>query len=82
MLSLQFHEHRAEWWVVAVGEAKVTIGSDTFALTSGQSAYIPIGKTHRLANPGSTTLELIELQLGQHLEETDIYRIEDSYGRA
>jgi mannose-6-phosphate isomerase-like protein (cupin superfamily) len=82
MLSLQYHEHRAEWWIVATGEAKVTVGMDTFTLQSGHSTYIQIGQKHRLTNEGSVKLELIELQLGERLEEADIHRLEDNYGRA
>lgn len=81
-LSLQKHKHRAEHWVVVKGAAQVTRGGDTFLLTENQSTYIPIGETHRLANPGPTMLEMIEIQTGSYLGEDDIVRLEDSYGRA
>jgi len=80
-LSLQMHHHRAEHWVVVKGVAEVTRGEETFLLTENESTYIPIGKTHRLRNPGKTELELIEIQTGSYLGEDDIVRFDDQYGR-
>jgi len=51
-------------------------------LTENQSTYIPQGQTHRLANPGNTPLEIIEVQSGSYLGEDDIVRFEDTYGRS
>ena len=81
-LSLQMHHHRAEHWVVVKGEAEVTCDGKTFLLSEDQSTYIPIGAVHRLANPGLTDLEIIEVQSGGYLEEDDIVRFDDRYGRA
>ncbi len=81
-LSLQSHEHRAEHWVVVRGTARVTRGDETFDLTENQSTFIPRGTKHRLANPGTGPLELVEVQTGAYLEEDDIVRYEDAYGRA
>ena len=81
-LSLQKHHHRAEHWVVVCGTAKVTRGAESFLLTENQSTYIPLGETHRLENPGSIPLEIIEIQSGGYLGEDDIVRFEDRYGRA
>jgi mannose-1-phosphate guanylyltransferase/mannose-6-phosphate isomerase len=80
-LSLQMHHHRAEHWVVVRGTAKVTRGADTLLLTEDQSTYIPLGTVHRLENPGSIPLEIIEVQSGSYLGEDDIVRFEDAYGR-
>ncbi len=80
-LSLQKHHHRAEHWVVVRGTAKVTCGEKTILLTENQSTYIPLGETHRLANPGTIPLEIIEVQSGSYLGEDDIVRFEDAYGR-
>ena len=80
-LSLQMHHHRAEHWVVVKGTARVTKGEETFLLAEDQSTYIPLGVTHRLENPGSIPLELIEVQSGSYLGEDDIVRFEDKYGR-
>ena len=81
-LSLQSHERRAEHWVVVRGTARVTRDNDVFELFANQSAYIPIGAKHRLENPGSEMLELIEVQSGDYLGEDDIVRYEDVYGRS
>ena len=80
-LSLQMHHHRAEHWIVVKGTARVTKEEETFLLSEDQSTYIPLGITHRLENPGSIPLELIEVQSGSYLGEDDIVRFEDKYGR-
>ncbi|MEO5963703.1 MAG: mannose-1-phosphate guanylyltransferase/mannose-6-phosphate isomerase [Thermomonas sp.] len=81
-LSLQSHTRRAEHWIVVRGTARVTRDNDVFELHANQSTYIPIGAKHRLENPGSEMLELIEVQSGDYLGEDDIVRYEDVYGRA
>ncbi len=80
-LSLQKHHHRAEHWVVVSGTAEITNGSKVLLLTENQSTYIPLGEVHRLANPGTIPLEIIEVQSGSYLSEDDIVRFEDTYGR-
>jgi mannose-1-phosphate guanylyltransferase/mannose-6-phosphate isomerase len=81
-LSLQMHHHRAEHWIVVSGTAEIVNGDKTILLTENQSTYIPLGQTHRLANPGKVPLEIIEVQSGSYLGEDDIVRFEDTYGRA
>ncbi|OGB75846.1 MAG: mannose-1-phosphate guanylyltransferase/mannose-6-phosphate isomerase, partial [Burkholderiales bacterium RIFOXYC12_FULL_60_6] len=81
-LSLQKHHHRAEHWVVVKGTAEITNGDKTILLTENQSTYIPLGEIHRLANPGTLPLEIIEVQSGSYLGEDDINRFEDHYGRS
>lgn len=80
-LSLQMHHHRAEHWVVVSGTARVTRGEETFLLRENQSTYIPLGVRHRLENPGTVPLHLIEVQSGGYIGEDDIVRFDDSYGR-
>jgi mannose-1-phosphate guanylyltransferase/mannose-6-phosphate isomerase len=81
-LSLQKHHHRAEHWIVVTGTAEITNGDKVLILTENQSTYIPLGEVHRLANPGTIPLEIIEVQSGSYLGEDDIVRFEDTYGRA
>ncbi|MBI3706675.1 MAG: mannose-1-phosphate guanylyltransferase/mannose-6-phosphate isomerase [Proteobacteria bacterium] len=80
-LSLQKHAHRAEHWVVVSGTACVTCDDKLFTLQANASTYIPLGAVHRLENPGSEPLDVIEVQSGGYLGEDDIVRLEDSYGR-
>ncbi len=80
-LSLQMHHHRAEHWVVVRGTARVTRGEESFLLSENESTFIPLGVRHRLENPGSITLEIIEVQSGSYLGEDDIVRFEDKYNR-
>ena len=80
-LSLQMHHHRAEHWIVVRGTAKVTREESTFLVSENESTFIPLGKKHRLENPGRVPLEMIEVQSGSYLGEDDIVRFEDIYGR-
>lgn len=80
-LSLQMHHHRAEHWIVVKGTAEITNGDKVLMLTENQSTYIPLGEVHRLVNPGTIPLEIIEVQSGSYLGEDDIVRFEDTYGR-
>jgi len=81
-LSLQMHYHRAEHWVVVQGTAEITNGNDIYLLSQNESTFIPVGRAHRLANPGKTPLEIIEVQSGDYLGEDDIVRFDDIYGRS
>jgi mannose-1-phosphate guanylyltransferase / mannose-6-phosphate isomerase len=80
-LSLQKHQYRAEHWIVVTGTAEITNGDKVLYLTENQSTYIPLGEMHRLANPGTIPLEIIEVQSGSYLGEDDIIRFQDNYGR-
>ncbi len=81
-LSLQKHHHRAEHWIVVKGTAEITNGNKVVLLTENQSTYIPLGEMHRMSNPGTIPLEIIEVQSGSYLEEDDIVRFDDNYGRS
>ena len=80
-LSLQSHDHRSEHWTVVSGVAQVQIGETSQTLNANQFVEIPKGAKHRLTNPDETTLIIIEVQLGDKLDEDDITRYEDKYGR-
>ena len=80
-LSLQSHNRRAEHWVVVKGIAEVTLDGRIMTLRENESTYIPIGGVHRLANPGTELLEVVEVQTGDYVEEDDIVRYEDIYAR-
>ena len=80
-LSLQKHHHRAEHWVIVEGTAVVTRDDETLLLSENQSVYLPLGAVHRLENPGSIPLRLIEIQSGSYLGADDIVRFEDDFGR-
>lgn len=80
-LSLQMHYHRSEHWIIVSGMAKVVNGEREVLINTNESTYIPAGNRHRLENPGKLPLVMIEVQCGDYLEEDDIVRFEDSYGR-
>ena len=81
-LSLQSHKHRAEHWLVVSGKAEVECDDKKMILKEREATVIPKGAKHRLANPGKKVLILIETQLGNILDENDIKRYNDLYGRA
>src|SRR4030095_2162737 len=80
-LSLQMHHHRAEHWVVVQGTARVERDGETILISENESAYIPSGTLPRLETPGRIPLHLVEVQTGAYLEEDDIVRFDDVYGR-
>ena len=80
-LSLQMHYHRSEHWIVVSGVAQIVNGDKDILLQTNESTYIPAGHKHRLINPGSIDLVMIEVQSGQYLGEDDIVRFSDVYGR-
>ena len=80
-ISLQFHHHRSEHWIVLKGTALVVNGDKELTLYENESTFIKQGEVHRLSNPGKITLVIIEVQVGSYLEENDIIRLEDKYNR-
>lgn len=79
--SMQIHHHRSEHWVVVKGTAEVTLSGEKTLLSEDESIYIPLGAPHRIYNPGRIPMHFIEVQSGSYLEENDIVRIDDEYGR-
>jgi len=80
-LSYQKHQKRSEHWIVVGGRAIITLNGKDMDMSPGQSIDVPRGAPHRIANPGTTTLTLIEIQQGDYFGEDDIIRLEDEYGR-
>ncbi|RPJ00435.1 MAG: cupin domain-containing protein, partial [Deltaproteobacteria bacterium] len=80
-LSLQRHRRRSEHWVVVSGVARVTRGTEVYWVHTNESTFIPVMTMHRLENSGNEPLQIIEVQNGDYVEEDDIERFEDDYGR-
>lgn len=80
-LSRQLHQYRSEHWVVVHGTASVERGDETYILSQNESTYIPKNSVHRLSNREQSSLVIVEIQVGTYLEEDDIERITDDYGR-
>ena len=81
ILSLQLHHERAEYWNIVRGVAVVTLGEETKEIKAGESVYIPVKTKHRIQNNSSEPMDFIEVQVGENLDENDIVRFEDKYGR-
>ena len=79
-LSMQRHQQRAEFWLVASGEATVYTldGSTDMDLVGryGRHQYLHIDRNdwHQLVNEDPNPLKLIEIQYGERCEEDDIER--------
>ena len=83
ILSLQRHNFRAEHWIIVEGDAMIVLGDDTLHRTANESVYIPVKVKHRIKNISKDkNLVFIEVQTGETLDESDIVRFEDNYGRA
>jgi mannose-6-phosphate isomerase-like protein (cupin superfamily) len=80
-LSYQRHAHRAEHWQVVQGTAKVTLNGRETLVGKGGIVDIAVGTKHRVENPEKELLIFIEIQLGSYLDEDDIERFEDDFGR-
>lgn len=80
-LSLQYHHHRTEHWVVVRGTALVTVGEDRKYIHEGESIFVGRNDRHRLENPGKVPLEIVEIQNGEYLGEDDIVRLDDDFSR-
>lgn len=81
VLSLQRHRHRAESWTIVAGVAEVTLGGESFTAMAGETVEVPRGQVHRIANTSAEPVVFIEVQMGGTLDENDIERLEDRYGR-
>jgi mannose-1-phosphate guanylyltransferase/mannose-6-phosphate isomerase len=81
ILSLQKHHHRAEHWLVTKGNPEITLNKDSFIKKPNEHIFIPLEAVHRIQNHGKKPVKIIEAQLGSKLEETDIVRYQDIYGR-
>ena len=81
-LSVQSHNHRSEHWVVLEGTAKVVLEGKEHILSPGHSVDIAVKEIHSLQNPYDKPVKILEVQKGNKLDENDIVRIEDIYGRA
>lgn len=80
-LSLQFHNHRSEHWTIVSGRAEVEVDGAIELLRSGEHIEIPLRARHRIRNVGTESLVFVEVQIGALLDEMDIVRVTDDYGR-
>ena len=82
MLSLQSHNFRSEHWIIIKGQAVVTLGEEKLIKNVNDAVFIPVKTKHRIQNDTESDVEFIEIQAGENLDEEDIVRYEDIYGRA
>jgi len=80
-ISLQKHNHRSERWTIINGNPKITINNDNFFKKPNDTVFIPKKSIHRIENPFKEFVQIVEVQMGSILKETDIVRYKDIYGR-
>lgn len=80
-LSLQFHHHRCEHWLVIAGKGMLELDEEKRVIETGSHVYIPLKAVHRVKNTGTAVLSILELQQGDVLDEEDIVRLDDDYAR-
>ena len=80
-MSLQLHHHRSEHWVVLEGNALVVRGEEQYEMKPGESIDIAVEEVHSLQNPYDEPVMILEVQKGDILDENDIVRLQDMYGR-
>ena len=79
-ISLQRHAHRVEHWVVVAGAGVLESDGQRVEAVAGTTFFIAPGAIHR-ASAGLEGLQIIEVQRGTVLQEEDIERFEDDFGR-
>ncbi len=80
-MSLQSHQRRSEHWIVATGQAKITVADKILNYSQGEYIFVPKMTKHRIENIGDSLLTIIEVQLGEYFGENDIVRYEDDFDR-
>lgn len=80
-LSLQSHKYRSEHWIINNGTGEVIVGDSIKSIKSGDYVYISKNTQHRIKNTGHDLLSFVEVAYGDYIEEDDITRFEDDYGR-
>ena len=80
-LSLQYHQYCSEHWTIVQGLAEVELDEVVHLMSPGEHVHIPVGALHRVRALGAEGLVFLEIQVGEILDENDIIRISDDYGR-
>ena len=80
-LSLQFHNHRDEHWIIVQGEASITIDGTSMKAKENDYVFIKKKQKHRIKNIANKNLVLIEVSTGKYLGDDDIVRLDDDYSR-
>ena len=78
-LSLQYHNHRQEFWRILSGHPLVTVGWDIKIANPGDEFIIDELQLHRLEAQGDDA-RILEIAYG-NFDEEDIVRIKDKYDR-
>ena len=82
ILSLQLHNFRSEHWIIVDGTAMIVLDEDILYRQKNDAVYITVKTKHSIKNTSLTEpLVFIEIQTGDRLDESDIIRFEDNYGR-
>ena len=75
-ISLQVHMHRDEHWIVTSGKGLLTLRDQKQQISANDHVFIAAGEYHQAINSGQENLVMVEIQVGETLDETDIIRRE------
>lgn len=78
-LSLQYHNHRDEFWKIISGTGQIVLGDQIIDVKVGDDFFIPRQTHHRIMT-NENTMEVMEISFGK-FNEKDIVRLNDEYGR-
>ena len=79
-LSMQRHQHRAEYWIVSEGMAVVNSKMNNGynlpprTIAVHEEYDVGLGDWHQLTNPFDLPCKIVEIQYGERCEEEDIER--------
>jgi len=79
-LSLQYHRHRSEFWIVLDPGLEITVGNKIWTPEINEEIFIPAKIPHRLRCRGKKPARIMEIWIGDS-DESDIVRLQDDYGR-
>lgn len=73
-ISQQFHNYRDEYWSIEYGTGQFLIGDEIKEVKQGDKLFIPKGQIHSLKADPQTYLNVLEVQIGSQVDESDIVR--------
>ena len=78
-LSLQYHNHRDEFWRIVEGNGQIILKGELINVKVGDEFFIPKKVEHRIIT-NNNSLKVLEVSFGE-FDEKDIIRLEDKYNR-
>lgn len=74
-ISQQFHNCRDEYWSIEYGTGQLLLGEDVIDIKQGDKFFIPKGTIHSIKADPQTYINVLEVQVGSQVEESDVTRL-------